>query len=109
MRRSLSYSLSILILVIGLSGLALRQKTTGTIEGTVKDPKGAVVPGASVTVTGVSVGFSRTIQSNSEGFYRLVDVPAGVYNITIAATGGFSAATIQTTVAIEKTSIADIN
>ena len=100
MRRSLSHSLLMVLLVIGLSVAAFGQKTTGAIEGTVKDPKGAVVPGASITVTGVDIGYSRTVTSNAEGFYRLIDVPAGVYNVTVAAASGFSATTVQTNVAI---------
>jgi len=34
-----------LVLVLGLTGISFGQETTGTIEGTVKDPSGAVVPG----------------------------------------------------------------
>jgi len=41
------------------------QRTTGDIEGKVTDTTGAVVPGVSITVTGISVGFSRTVQSDS--------------------------------------------
>jgi len=108
MRRSLTYSLSIVIVLIGLSVAALGQRTTGAIEGTVKDPKGAVVPGANITVSGLNVGFSRTIQANDEGYFRMIDVPAGNYNVAVAASGGFAATTVQTTVAIEKTSTTDI-
>ena len=38
-----------LVLVLGLTGISFGQETTGTIEGTIKDPSGAVVPGVSVT------------------------------------------------------------
>ena len=69
---------SILTFVICLNALAFGQATTGSVEGTVKDPKGAVVPGASVTVSGVSVGFNKTIQTNKEGFYEFVQVPPAV-------------------------------
>ena len=42
---------TVLCLAFALGAVAMGQETTGTIEGTVKDPNGAVVPGAQVTVT----------------------------------------------------------
>ncbi len=107
------FSKSKLVLIVGalllsLSVATFGQRTTGDLEGTVKDPKGAVVPGVSVTVRGVSVGYSRTLQTNSEGIYKVIDVPHGTYKITTVATGGFSAASAEVIVLIEKTATADI-
>src|SRR5205085_10240418 len=61
------------------------------IQGTVTDPTGAVIPGASVTITGVTVGFNRTVQTDSNGVYAMTQLPVGVYRISIAATKGFPA------------------
>jgi hypothetical protein len=61
-----------LVLVLGLTGISFGQETTGTIEGTVKDPSGAVVPGVSVTASGT--GYSRTVTTDDAGFFR---APAG--------------------------------
>src|SRR5918998_1578284 len=83
--------------------MAFAQETTGNIEGTVKDPTGAVVPNASVTIksfegttdnsgtttTGISQGFNRTITANGEGFFRVLQVPPGVYTVTTAPISGF--------------------
>jgi hypothetical protein len=71
------------------SAVAFGQETTGEIQGTVKDPAGAVVPNVSITVTGIDVGFNRTEQTDSEGFFRLRQVPPGIYRVTAAATSGF--------------------
>jgi hypothetical protein len=88
---------------------AFGQRTSGTIEGTVTDPNGAVVPGVSVTVTGVTVGFSRTVQSDSQGMFRVQQIPAGTYKIATAATTGFAATTVNdVTVTIETVTIANI-
>jgi hypothetical protein len=109
MNKHLSSFLLMLSFVFCLSAVAFGQQQVGTIEGTVKDVKGAAIPGATVTITGVSVGFERKVQSDSEGVYRVLQVPAGTYKIVTAATSGFAAATLENvTVVIEKTTTADI-
>lgn len=80
-------------LVLSLAGISFGQETTGNIEGTVKDPQGAVVPGASVTVTGT--GFNRVIVADGSGFFRVQDVPPGIYSVSTAAISGFGAATVN--------------
>jgi hypothetical protein len=95
--------------ILCLATLGFGQRTTGDVEGTVKDPKGAVVPGVSVTLTGLNVGFNRTVQSDENGTFRFPQVPAGVYSIGSAASGGFSATTVNNvTVTIEKTTTVDV-
>ena len=95
-------------IVLSLSIATFGQNTTGDIEGTVKDSKEAVVPGVNVTVLGVSVGFSRTVQTNADGFYSVKGAPQGTYKVSVAATGGFKETTVNTTIAIEKTTVADV-
>jgi|SRR5688572_23867738 len=80
-----------LVLVLGLTGISFGQETTGTIEGTIKDPSGAVVPGVSVTATGT--GFSRTVTTDNAGFFRIQQVPPGIYTVTTAAISGFGGST----------------
>ncbi len=95
--------------VFCLSVAVFAQRTTGDIEGTVTDPNGAAVPGVNVMVTGKTVGFARTVQSNAQGVFRVVQIPAGDYKITAAATGGFAAAIVDdVTVTIENTTTANI-
>lgn len=67
------------------------QETTGTLEITVKDSAGAVVPNVSLTVvsSGGSTGFRRTVTANDSGSARLLLVPPGTYTVTAAATAGF--------------------
>jgi len=98
-----------LSVVLCFSLITFGQRTTGDVEGTVKDPKGAVVPGVSVTLTGVSVGFNRTIQSDSDGVYRFAQIPAGTYKLATGAINGFTATTIENIVVTpEKTTATDI-
>lgn len=102
-----------LLFVLSLSVAAMAQETTGNIEGTVKDPTGAVVPNATVTIrsnradslsSGAASGFNRTVTANAEGFFRVLQVPPGAYSVTTGAISGFSEAKYENVqVAIGKT------
>jgi hypothetical protein len=96
-------------IVLGFAATVFGQKSTGDIEGKVTDANGAVVPGVSVTVTGLTVGFSRTIQSNSDGEFRIAQLPVGTYKVATAAISGFSATVIDdVTVTLEKATLVNI-
>jgi hypothetical protein len=69
-------------------------QTTSNIEGTVKDPRGAVVPGAEVKATSTSLAIERTATTDENGFYRITALAAGNYTVTVSATG-FANSTIQ--------------
>ncbi|HEY0098994.1 MAG TPA: TonB-dependent receptor [Pyrinomonadaceae bacterium] len=85
---------SILALLFCLSGVAaFGQETTGEIQGTVKDPAGARVPGVTVTIKGVDVGFNRDITTDEEGYFRARQIPPGIYIVSAAATAGFTGQT----------------
>ncbi len=73
------------ILAFSLPGFA--QKTTGTIEGTVTDSTGAVVPGAEITVRNVTNDITRTVPSNNEGHYTVPELPPGVYEVKTSQKG----------------------
>jgi hypothetical protein len=71
-------------IILCLSALAFGQERFGAVEGTVKDSTGAVVPNATVRLQGNA--FDRTVTSDSEGFFRVQQVPPGTnYTITIGA------------------------
>jgi len=63
------------------------QLPTGTILGTVKDPSGAVVPRANITVQNAETGRSRSILTDETGDYRLSAMPAGHYDLKVEASG----------------------
>lgn len=62
-----------------------------SIEGTVSDPAGAVVPDAQVTLTNIDTGVSRTVPTNAEGLFRFLALPPGNYKLT-ATKQGFATA-----------------
>ena len=73
---------SAIAFVLLLTTFAFGQETSGEIQGTIRDPQGAVVPNVTITVTGVDVGFNRTIQTDAEGFFRVRQIPPGIYNVS---------------------------
>src|SRR5262245_65772747 len=63
------------------------QMTTGTIEGTVVDETGAVVSGATVTLTHVATGSARTLSTDASGRYTAPLLSVGNYQITAHMNG----------------------
>lgn len=59
----------------------------GTIQGTVTDPGGAVVPGATVVVTNVATSVETTKQTNDSGIYVISPLPPGEYKVVVSFTG----------------------
>jgi len=79
---------SLLLLSIGLLvGVHAQSSTTGNITGTVRDPQGAAVPKAEVTITDEKTGASRTVTATEDGFYNATSLPAGMYSISTAPAG----------------------
>lgn len=91
MKRNLISLFSALLVVLSLSFAAFAQDTGGEIQGTVKDTADAVVPNVTVTITGVDVGLNRTVQTDSDGFFRARQLPPGTYTVSTAASSGFAA------------------
>lgn len=59
----------------------------GSIQGTITDPSGAVVPGANITITGTETGSVKVLTTDSAGFYSLGPLNPGKYNVTITLAG----------------------
>ena len=84
----MKYRLPIVLLVLALSSVfAFGQTEDGQISGTVKDPTGAVVSGAKVTVKSVNTGFTREATTNSSGLYTIPTLRPDTYEVTVEASG----------------------
>ena len=103
---SLKRVANILALCLCLTGIAFGQETTGTIEGTVVDAQGGRIAGASVLVEGNA--FNRTVTTDSDGFYRILQVPAGTYSITTSAANFASDKIQDVTVTLGRVTTAEI-
>jgi hypothetical protein len=93
MKQTLRAVMIFLTLLLVSAPVLAQTATTGQVIGTVKDPTGAVVPGASVTLISAS-GEKRNVTSDSEGNFRLAVVPAGTYSLSVDATG-FKSVTLR--------------
>ena len=79
---------TLLISLFQIHGRPLEaQSTQGSILGTVKDANGALLSGATVTLTNVEEGVERTTTTNAAGSYLFSDVVAAHYNVAIEAQG----------------------
>jgi hypothetical protein len=63
------------------------QGVNGTFTGTVMDAQGAAVAGADVTITNVGTNDKSLSKTNTEGVYRVLELPVGNYEIEVAAKG----------------------
>jgi hypothetical protein len=77
----------LVMLACGIAVNAQTQITTGTIEGTVADTNGAVVPGARVEIKNLDTGFSRELTTDEGGRFVALALPPGKYSITISKQG----------------------
>ncbi len=98
-----------LALTFAVVPAAYGQATSGDIVGAVKDPSGAVIPNASVSVTNEETGIAATIQTNSSGQYHASNLLPGKYDVVVNAPG-FQPYTLRgVAVELNKTSTSDIN
>jgi len=68
-------------------GSVFAQETTGGLQGTAKDPSGAVVPNAQVVATSNILVGNKTVNTDSNGYYRFANLPPGSYVLTVTAKG----------------------
>lgn len=88
MSRRFGLQALLLLLSMGLLvGVHAQSSTTGNITGTVRDPQGAAVPKAEVTITEDKTGTSRTVTASDDGFYNVAALPAGLYTVTTSPSG----------------------
>ena len=79
----------LLLLCIGLLvGVYAQSATSGSITGTVRDPQGAAVPKAEVTVTEEKTGVVvRTVTATDDGFYNITSLTPGIYSVSTSPAG----------------------
>src|SRR5205814_3024963 len=76
----------VLALLLGAVPMLWAQASTGNIYGSVADASGAVLPGASVTISGANIG-AHTTQSGPQGDFRFLNLDPGTYKLTVSMTG----------------------
>src|SRR5262245_54398246 len=101
--------LFLVLLICAPVAFGQAQSNAADIQGTVKDSTGAVVPNATVTARNPSTNFSRNATTNDEGFYRLIGVPPGDYEVTVEAANFKKAVLPKITVTVGQAAELDVN
>src|SRR5256885_417858 len=86
MRRLLS-KLVVVLFFFGFFGGISWAQTTGSIAGTIQDTSGAVIPEVTVTVRNVETGTVRTVTTDDRGYYQVLSLQVGQYEISAEASG----------------------
>jgi len=88
-RRPLLFILLVFVWALALPSLIFGQNlgSAGTVNGTVSDPSGAVIPGATATIHNPVTGFERSASTDSSGGFSFTNVPFNPYHLTVTATG----------------------
>src|SRR5215210_373843 len=87
-------AMTALFVLVMFSALAFGQTETGQISGTVTDPNGAVIPGATITVRSINSGAVRNATASDEGVYTVTNLQPGPYEVT-AQSGSFAPSTTR--------------
>ncbi|HVF88385.1 MAG TPA: carboxypeptidase-like regulatory domain-containing protein, partial [Pyrinomonadaceae bacterium] len=74
---------ALLFMACAMSPASLAQTTSSTLRGTVKDPSGAVIPNATVTLVSARTGQERKVTSSEEGAYAFASVDPGTYTLRV--------------------------
>src|ERR1700679_87969 len=86
-RAAMAFPLLSCLLWISLSAGRAQLITTGTINGTVTDSSGAVIPQANIAITNTGTGVVVNTVSNNDGGFSQVGLVVGTYNISVIKTG----------------------
>jgi hypothetical protein len=86
-RLSLAVHVALLMVSIAVSTTLVQAQYGSSLEGTVTDKSGAVVAGATVTITDQATGVSHSAVTGAAGFYRITELPPGNYKVDVEATG----------------------
>jgi len=96
-----------LLVIAGLMALTpslqAQSAGTGALTGTVSDPAGGVVPGATVTLTSTDTNQARTATTGAEGSYKFSLLPPGTYKVRFSATGFKTSEVSSVTVNVTET------
>src|SRR5581483_4658828 len=73
------------MLVCVTAAMSQAQSNAADLQGTVRDQNGAAVPNASITVRNAATNLSREATANDDGFYKIVNLPPGIYEVRVKA------------------------
>ena len=75
------------LLIAAVAAPAAQGGNSASVRGTVTDPSGAVIPGATVKIVNTVSGLSRTTKTDAAGEFEIDNVPFNTYNLAASAPG----------------------
>jgi hypothetical protein len=103
-----SFVLALIFGLLGFTSVLLAQSAgTGALTGTVSDPTGGVVPGATVTITSTDTNQARSATTGADGTYRFALLPPGTYRVRFNAVGFKTAEVSAVKVNVTETPVLD--
>lgn len=104
--RTVLFSLLAVALLAGIApGLLAQSSTTGGLTGTLTDPSGGVISGATVTLKNLGTGQMRTVTTDAAGSYKFTQLQPGHYSVTFSASGFKSVEVPSITISITETAV----
>jgi len=89
MKRSLAPLLSLLVIALFCASSKAQVTNAGSISGSVTDPTGAVVAGATIVLKNNETGIENTTTTSENGTFTIAQLPRGTYTLIVQATSGF--------------------
>src|SRR5215831_3611798 len=86
MNKAYRWSLFAFFVTLIASGVLFAQSDLGTISGLIRDPSGASIPSAVVTIKN-QTGVERQATASETGFYTITNIPPGLYTLSAEAPG----------------------
>jgi len=96
---------ALLVALILVAGVAHAQTSVGTIEGTVSDEQGAILPGVTATLTGPRG--AQTVVTDEKGQYRFISVQPGTYTLKVELGTSFAPQSREVELGLGKTALVD--
>lgn len=110
MRRTLKVLVPFLVLLFtALPGFAQVDYSTATLQGTVLDAQGGVIPGAVVTIRNAATGLTKSQQSGADGTYNFPLLPVGTYRVEVTAPGFNTAVASNVVLSVGQATIEDLH
>lgn len=79
--------LAYLVMMLLVASVVVAQTSTTSLRGTITDPKGASVPGATVTIANTGIGLTLTTTTDWDGAYQFAELQPATYALTVVAAG----------------------
>jgi outer membrane receptor protein involved in Fe transport len=107
--RILFVILSVFISLTLFSRITAAQTVTGTLQGTVTDQNGGVMPGVDIVIRNMDTGQERNLKTNGDGLFMAAFLPLGRYSISATASGFTSASQENIEVSLNQTRVVNVS